>query len=130
MEDLRVGTEILKEYMEVHKREEERANVSKLTIQEERRAAAEKVSTALLVCPDLSSSQTAQVKLAFMDDRKTKMERDEMERQARDARAGSARPDGPARVRIARSRSREVQMPGEGETLTSPPPYEPAADSD
>ncbi|KAJ2922093.1 hypothetical protein H1R20_g15000, partial [Candolleomyces eurysporus] len=112
LEDLQVGTEVLKEFMELHKREEERASVSKLTIQEERRAAAEKV------------------KLAYMDDRKTKMERDEMEKQARGARASSSRPDGPARARIARSPTREVQMPGQGETLTSPPPYEPPVDSD
>ncbi|RXW24717.1 hypothetical protein EST38_g1166 [Candolleomyces aberdarensis] len=112
LEDLQVGTEILKEFMEVHKREEERASVSKLTIQEERRAAAEKV------------------KLAYMDDRKTKMERDEMERQARGARASSSRPDGPARARIAGSPTREAEMPGQGETLTSPPPYEPPVDSD
>ena len=63
-----------------------------------------------------------------MDDRKTKMERDEMERQARQARGSSSRGDGPARSRIARPPSREIQMPGQGETLTSPPPYEPHTD--
>lgn len=62
-----------------------------------------------------------------MEDRQTKAQRDEMERQVREAR-GSAPADGPARVRIARPPLAEVDMPGEGSMLSSPPPYEAPAE--
>ena len=64
-----------------------------------------------------------------MEDRKRKAERDEMEKQVREARAQSSPPaDGPARVRLARPQSAELDMPGEGSMLVSPPPYTPPVD--
>lgn len=70
--------------------------------------------------------------LAFMDDRKTKMMRDEMERESREAResarasGGVASPPPPSPVQSP------VPMPGLGHTLASvdnpdvdqPPPYQ------
>lgn len=64
-----------------------------------------------------------------MEDRQTKAQRDEMEKQAREARGHSSVPaDGPARVRLARPQTAELDMPGEGSMLASPPPYEAPAE--
>ncbi|KAF6762254.1 hypothetical protein DFP72DRAFT_878379 [Ephemerocybe angulata] len=114
LEELRVGTDILKEFVDLFMQKEAAASVKTVSQKELQRQAAERV------------------RLAYMDDRKTKEQRDEMERQVRLSRGSSAQPSGPARARIARPAAAASQMPGEGEMLVSPPPYEapPSTDSE
>jgi len=68
MEDLRAGAAILKEVLDIEAQKQQRSNQSKQT----RKEAAEEVAR--------------NVKLAFLDDRMNKSLRDQMEREAREAR--------------------------------------------
>ncbi|KAH7929479.1 hypothetical protein BV22DRAFT_1125744 [Leucogyrophana mollusca] len=108
--DLRIGAVILKEVID---RETEKQEYSKRNKVDQKAVAAE---------------VTQRVKLAFIDDRKAKMVRDQIERQAREARAANR----PASVE---PRTEEVEvpaspedfqgrrsMPGVGYTLASPDP--------
>ncbi|KAF5389098.1 hypothetical protein D9757_004913 [Collybiopsis confluens] len=67
--DLRIGTAMLKESLDLYEEKRARATVSKQTVAEARAEAVEKVH------------------LQFMEDRRTKMEIDEREKQLRQARA-------------------------------------------
>jgi len=115
MEDLRVGAAILKEAIDRETEREERAQRGK----EEQKAVA--------------AAAAQNVKLAFLDDRKSKMIRDERDRELREARE-SGRGSQSASAPLAPSPSQDeipVPMPGTGYTLATvdnpdvdqPPPY-------
>jgi len=108
MEDLRIGNNILKEYIDLETEKQERAARSKKNEKASIEAAAEKV------------------KLAFMDDRRTKSLRDEMEKEQRAARGVAA-----ARQASPHPITPENTMPGSGHVLglpttnpDTPPVYE------
>jgi len=98
LQDLRVGNTILKEYLAVEIEKEERSARAKKSEKESHDAVAEKV------------------KLAFMDDRKSRMLRDEMEREQRGARAAAAAQREAAKA--AKPRTNDNAMPGGGQTLS------------
>ncbi|TFK23280.1 hypothetical protein FA15DRAFT_670676 [Coprinopsis marcescibilis] len=115
MEDLKIGTQILKDFLHLYQEKDERAMLAKQNEKAIKDAAHEKV------------------KLAFMDDRKTRLRRDEIEKQAREAREAMRQSEGPAEIAStvrpsSPSRSSSVGSPalGEGRVLgeTAPPPYE------
>ncbi|KAG5722273.1 hypothetical protein E4T56_gene10012 [Termitomyces sp. T112] len=107
MDDLRTGTAILKEFVDLENQRAERAARSKVD---------QKAVAAALA---------QQVKLAYMEDRKTKQLRDEMEKEVRAARAAA-----PAHRAESRETSQSppptVHMPGSGHTLSAEagPPYD------
>lgn len=117
IDDLQVGAEILRVFITRYTEHDEREALNKKSEKAVAAAAHEKV------------------KLAFMDDRKTKMQRDEMERQAREARAAlqASQPEASASSTHSRSPSLAVESMGEGHTLREftggererPPPYGP-----
>ncbi|KAH7914325.1 hypothetical protein BJ138DRAFT_416111 [Hygrophoropsis aurantiaca] len=112
--DLRIGAAILKEFID---REAQKQEYSKRNKVDEKAVAAEVAQ---------------KVKLAFMDDRKAKMLRDQIERQAREARANTSRDvaesqaeDAPASGEESPSqdhRRTRRSMPGVGYSLLSPDP--------
>ncbi|TFK43499.1 hypothetical protein BDQ12DRAFT_718716 [Crucibulum laeve] len=114
---LRIGAGILKDFIDLETEKVERAARAK----QNEKAVAESVAS--------------KVKLAYMDDRKTKMLRDEMEKEQRVARAAAAlhraqlqetSPSIP--LALSRSPSPTENMPGSGHVLgppDGPPPYEP-----
>jgi len=114
LENLRTGAIILKEYIDLEVEKQERADRSKKGEKEAREAAAEKV------------------KLAYMDDRKAKILRDEIEKEQRTARAIAAA--NRAAVQLPspslQDSSPETSMPGSGHILgltstdDEPPAYE------
>ncbi|KAF8897564.1 hypothetical protein BD779DRAFT_1491522 [Infundibulicybe gibba] len=113
MNDLRIGAAILKEFIDLETEKMERATRSK----KEEKAVAE--------------AAAYKVKLAFMDDRKSKMLLDEREREIRNARAQMTDADRQAEQssRISSPASvAEGDVPSSGHTLGSsvdvPPPYE------
>lgn len=133
MEDLKIGAEILREFVKLYEQKEAARTVTKVSQKELQRQAAERVcfSPCLACWKHSVLTQGLQVRLAFIDDRKTKEQRDEMERQARLSRGSSAAPSTPLpSAHHARSQSTQPHMPGEGERLVAPPPYEapPASD--
>jgi len=102
MDDLRIGAAILKEYIDVETSKQERAERSKQNEKAARDAAA------------------LRVKLAYMDDRKNKELRDEMERQQRESRAAKSAAAVNTTSTSSRSRqSSEGVMPGSGHILNS-----------
>jgi hypothetical protein len=106
MDDLKIGAAILQHFVQLETEREERAALAKKSEKAVAEAAAEKV------------------KLAFMDDRKTKMQRDEIEKERRAARAASlaqAALVGEA-IPMSPSTSASLTMPGSGHTLDGPPP--------
>ena len=89
MEDLRIGNSILADYIDLETEKQERAARSKKNEKASIEAAAEKVN----ICYPLLlrvyvhvDTIVLQVKLAFMDDRRSKLLRDEMEKERRAAR--------------------------------------------
>ncbi|KAF9567320.1 hypothetical protein CPC08DRAFT_814195 [Agrocybe pediades] len=118
-ESLRIGAVILKEYLDVENEKQERAERSK----KNEKAAKEEAAL--------------KVKLAYMDDRKAKELRDEMERQqrqAREAAAASRQSPAPQATPRMRSSSPTIAIPGAGHVLAAdrgedaandvPPAYE------
>jgi len=109
LSDLKIGSAMLKESLDLHEEKRARATVVKQTVQQAR---AEVVS---------------KVQLAFMDDRRAKMELDERERELREARAAIA-----ARKAAQQSESAgsgdQIEEPITGGSLnvsgSAPPPYE------
>ncbi|GLB33843.1 putative PUB domain containing protein [Lyophyllum shimeji] len=115
MDDLRIGTAILKEFIDVENEKAERAARSKV----DQKAVAAAVAN--------------QVKLAFMEDRKTKLLQDQREKEIRAARAAALARGAESREAspsIQQSVARPVRMPGSAHTLSSegPPPYEEDSD--
>ena len=89
MEDLRIGNSILADYIDLETEKQERAARSKKNEKASIEAAAEKVN---ICCPLLRvyhdvhvDTIVLQVRLAFMDDRRSKSLRDEMEKERRAA---------------------------------------------
>lgn len=127
-DDLKVGAQILEEFNHLYHDKEERAAAAKAN---EKAAAAE---------------ASEKVRLQFMDDRLTRQQRDEMEKEAREARKAAGLPEIPPAtkpaVRVTPRRARrgesDTEFEGEGRTLLgeprasvepegstpSPPPYE------
>lgn len=101
MDDLKIGTAILQHFVQLETEKEERAALAKKSEKAVAEAAAEKV------------------KLAFMDDRKTKMQRDEIEKERRAARAASLAQAALAQeaTPVSPSTSASLTMPGSGHTL-------------
>lgn len=111
---------MLKESLDLHEQKKARSMVSKQSVQEARAEVAQKVA------------------LAFMEDRRAKMEADEREKVIRAARARkAAQPKEPDSVNEGEGeedeeepRSRTPGMPGPGHILASavdgPPPYDDA----
>ncbi|CAA7259800.1 unnamed protein product [Cyclocybe aegerita] len=98
MEELQIGTKVLKEFVSLEAERQERIAKAKAGEKAAREAAAELV------------------KLAFMDDRKNKELRDEMDKEQREGRAIAAR-----RAALATSTpGPEPTMPGSGHSLDSP----------
>jgi hypothetical protein len=123
MDDLKIGAAILQHFVQLETEREERAALAKKSEKAVAEAAAEKViiSSAHFEKP---IHLYEQVKLAFMDDRKTKMQRDEIEKERRAARAASlaqAALVGEA-IPMSPSTSASLTMPGSGHTLDGPPP--------
>lgn len=81
MDDLRIGAKILRDHLELEMEKEERAARAKANEKANAAAAAEKVKFTLLRL--FSRQYRPQVKLAFIDDRRQKEIKDEMERQQR-----------------------------------------------
>jgi hypothetical protein len=130
MEDLQMGAAILKEYVTLETEKEERAVRAKRNEKAAHDAAAERV-TPLPSKFSFSADNIflMQVKLAFIDDRKTKEQRDEIEREQRAARALQiAQPATPTLSPPRRlsftadheSESEDHRMPGSGHVLGSP----------
>ncbi|KAG0709668.1 hypothetical protein DFH29DRAFT_885280 [Suillus ampliporus] len=112
-EELRLGAQILQETIDLAEQKSARS---------QRNAAEAKVAT---------EAATRNVLLAFMDDRKTKMLRDQRDRHTREAQAHhrSSSVDGEAAMSSSSPPS-NAEMPGSGYTLSSsdpvvdgPPPY-------
>ncbi|KAG6831597.1 hypothetical protein H0H92_009070 [Tricholoma furcatifolium] len=100
-EDLRIGAAILKEFVDL---ESERAD----------RAARSKVDQKAV-----AAAVAQQVKLAYMDDRKTKMINDEREKERRAARAAAlARQEAAQISRDSEPPSPTTQIPGSGSILS------------
>ncbi|KAF8812478.1 hypothetical protein BYT27DRAFT_7087790 [Phlegmacium glaucopus] len=122
MEDLRIGSSILKDYIGLETQKQERAAQAKKNQKASIEAAAEKV------------------KLAFMDDRRSKLLRDEMEKEQRAALALTAARQVAIQElspNISHSTTSESAMPGSGHVLgfpmtnpDEPPVYEDILDSD
>ncbi|KAG5649035.1 hypothetical protein DXG03_000384 [Asterophora parasitica] len=112
IEDLRTGTAILKEFVDLENERAERAARSKVD----------------------QKAVAAAVKLAYMDDRKSKQLHDEREKDRRTARAAALarqaelRESTPTTTRNSESPPRTTRMPGSGHTLSSPPPYDEGSD--
>ncbi|TFK75875.1 hypothetical protein BDN72DRAFT_831312 [Pluteus cervinus] len=119
LEVLKIGATILKDYIDLETEKETRTTLAKKAEKAVAEAAAEKV------------------KLAFMDDRKSKMQNDEREKIWRAARMARAA-QGPASSSVdissrRSSESPERNMPGAGHSLREenpPPPYHPELDTD
>lgn len=114
MDDLRTGTAILKEFIDLENMRAERAARSKV---DQKAVAAAVVN---------------QVKLAFIDDRKTKLLHDQREKELRAARAArqaESRETSPT-IQQSVSSPPTTHMPGSGHMLNSesPPPYGGASD--
>ncbi|EFI27716.1 hypothetical protein CC1G_14641 [Coprinopsis cinerea okayama7 len=111
-EDLKLGAEILKEFIKLYQEKDERAALAKRSEKAVAEAAHEKV------------------RLAFMDDRKARMQRDEIERQARQARRSQspAATNSVTSSRSRRSASRNLDALGEGRTLGETPQTLPDTD--
>ncbi|KAF9534289.1 hypothetical protein CPB83DRAFT_889289 [Crepidotus variabilis] len=112
MEDLKIGNEILKDYLALIDEKESRAAIAKKNEKAAKEAAAERV------------------KLAFMDDRKIKLMRDEMERENREGRAARQAQEALAAANRQSPPPPELPMPGSGHLLSGdledidPPEYE------
>jgi len=118
MEDLRIGNSILKDYVDLETEKQERIAQAKKNEKASIEAAAEKV------------------KLAFMDDRRSRLLRDEMEKEQRAARALAAARQA-TRQELPTIATPESAMPGSGHVLGLPmtnpdesPVYEEILDSD
>ncbi|RDB22703.1 hypothetical protein Hypma_010143 [Hypsizygus marmoreus] len=120
MKDLQMGTAILHEFVDLEHERAERAARSMV----DQKAVAEAIAN--------------QVKLAYMDDRKTKMLHDQREKERRAAREAAIashaelRQSTPPSVRDSISPDPATRMPGSGHTLSNdgPPPYEVMDDED
>ncbi|KAK7470610.1 hypothetical protein VKT23_002034 [Stygiomarasmius scandens] len=122
MDDLKIGHEILKDFLDLQNKKKERAAVPTMTQKQMAQATADKV------------------KLAFMEDRRLKQERDERERELRAIRAARS-PDAPPAGTARRSQNRTQrrrrhsdegdedvrQMPGTGRALNDDGPPEPTS---
>ncbi|KAG6861583.1 hypothetical protein C0995_014490 [Termitomyces sp. Mi166 len=108
--DLRTGTAILREFVDLENQRAERAAHSKV----DQKAVAATVAQ--------------QVKLAYMEDRKTKQQKDEREKELRAVRAVALTHQAESREMFpSQLPPPQVHMPGSGHTLNSeagPPPYE------
>lgn len=144
MADLRIGASILKEALDRETEKEERAQRSRQERKAAEAAVARDVRPFLPPIHDMVflhwrvfdrmtyASLSRQVKLAFLDDRKAKMLRDQRERELQGARQ-SARESLGASPPPASPPSSPVPMPGPGHTLAAvdqtdpdmdqPPPY-------
>lgn len=129
MEDLQMGASILKEYIALESQKQDRALTAKKNEKAAHDAAAERV------------------KLAFMDDRKTKEQRDEIEREQRAARAQAVQsalaaaptlpsPRPGSSTSDSGSENESNMMPGSGHVLgpptvhsEEPPAYEHALET-
>ncbi|KAF8165309.1 hypothetical protein B0H34DRAFT_688679 [Crassisporium funariophilum] len=116
-DDLQIGNTVLREYLVLELEKQERAALAKKNEKATIKAAEEKV------------------KLAFMDDRRTRMQRDEMEKEQRAARALLASRQAAQQLPTPRSTTPEGSMPGSGHVLglltlelDEPPSYEHSPD--
>jgi hypothetical protein len=121
IENLRTGATILKEYIDLEIEKQERSARAKKSEKEVHEAAA------------------AKVKLAYMDDRKAKIMRDELEKEQRAGRAIAAANRAALQATSPRpgSSSPETSMPGSGHILgltsideDEPPAYENQSESE
>ena len=118
MDDLKIGTAILQHFVQLETEREERAALAKKSEKAVAEAAAEKV----IISPADFVKTThlyEKVKLAFMDDRRTKMQRDEIEKERRAARAASLVQAALTQetTPVSPSTSASLTMPGSGHTL-------------
>jgi hypothetical protein len=91
VEDLRLGAAILKEFVDLENEKAERAARSKVDQKATTAAITNQVEMGpIKFCLARHLMVVRQVKLAYMDDRKTKMLRDEREKEQRAARAAAA----------------------------------------
>ncbi|KAH7887711.1 hypothetical protein F5I97DRAFT_2057369 [Phlebopus sp. FC_14] len=119
MTDLRIGATILKEAIDLETQKQERSERSKIEAKAVAAAAAQNAS--ILQC----------VKLAFLDDRKSKMLRDQRERALREVREERGAGQAPISTTGPSPLSPSMNpMPGTGNTFASaepsvddPPPY-------
>ncbi|THV08517.1 hypothetical protein K435DRAFT_959075 [Dendrothele bispora CBS 962.96] len=124
MEDLKIGHAILKDFIDLQKQKKERAAIPTMTQKQVAQETAEKV------------------KLAFMEDRRTKQERDDREKELRAIRAaqgGAAATTTPTESNQSRNRTQRRrrhsdddeedirQLPGTGRVLGDDGPAEPIA---
>lgn len=129
---MQIGTTILKEFVELEAEKAERIARSKV---DHKAVAAEVAHQVRQNCSfnNQADNICPQVKLAYMDDRKTKQLRDEREREQRAAREAAfaqqeaLRASAPIEERESSSPSPTRGMPGSGHTLgalnDTPPPY-------
>jgi len=111
MNDLEIGAFILREFLKLEDEKAERATRSKV----DQKAVAAAV--------------TQQVKLAYMDDRKTKMLRDEQEKERREARASGLVHQAERQEVDSTPEPSTLHMPGSGYLLNDrPPPYAEGSD--
>ncbi|KAF8913935.1 hypothetical protein CPB84DRAFT_1757953 [Gymnopilus junonius] len=119
IEDLRTGAAVLKEHLDLENEKQERAERAKKNEKDAREAAA------------------AKVKLAYIDDRRTKILKDELEKEQRAARALAAADRAAVQATREESEAPETSMPGSGHILgltstddDAPPAYDNHRDSD
>jgi len=139
MEDLRIGSSILKDYIGLETGKQERAARAKKNEKSSIEAAAEKVDICdpLLLRYGHVDTIIFQVKLAFMEDRQSKLLRDEMEKEQRAARALVAARQTARQELSPNISTPESAMPGSGLVLglpmtnpDEPPVYEEILSSD
>jgi len=119
MEDLRIGNSILKDYIDLETQKQERMAQAKKNEKASIKAATEKV------------------KLAFMDDRQSRLLRDEMEKEHRAARTLAAAREAAIQASSSTDSTPETAMPGSGHVLglpvtnpDEPPVYTETLDTD
>jgi hypothetical protein len=120
MEDLRIGSSILKDYINRETEKQDRAARAKKNEKASIEATAEKVNLLFLQYAH-ADTNIFQVKLAFMDDRKSKLLRDEMEKEQHAARSlAAARQTAIQGLSPSHSTTSESFMPGSGHVLGLP----------
>ena len=122
MEDLRIGAAMLKETIDMETQKQGRMQRSKEEGKVAAAAVAQNVCSFRLSLEFNGWAHTPyQVKLAFLDDRKTKALRDERERLIREARKAN-RDTAVVSDRTGEGSSSDVVMPGVGHSLVSSHP--------
>lgn len=126
MTDLRVGAAILKEAIELDTEKQKRLDQAKREEKAAAAAVASNVRSSYHLCYCIGPvNGIAQVKLAFLDDRKTKSLRDQRERERREARAVAAanatldENRAPSELMGSPPTSPSPSMPGDGRSLIS-----------